>query len=79
MTRLNQETSEVLREVESGEVLVVTSHGRPVATLSPFRSTYRVVDNPVRLAAIPSADPQYLADLARIRADWAEDFGDDQR
>jgi prevent-host-death family protein len=34
----NQGFSELLAAVESGEEVVITKHGRPVAMLSPFRT-----------------------------------------
>lgn len=36
-TEANQRFSELLRDVESGETVVVTSHGRPVARVVPFK------------------------------------------
>ena len=38
---LRQRASEYLRQVESGETLEVTAHGRPVARLVPVRSSSR--------------------------------------
>lgn len=34
---MRNSSAEVLRRVESGEELIVTNHGRPVARLSPLR------------------------------------------
>ena len=45
----NQSFSSLLSRVETGEEIVVTKHGRPVAVLTPFR---RPVMTPEREAAI---------------------------
>lgn len=36
---LRQQASEYLRQVENGETIEVTAHGRPVARLVPIRSS----------------------------------------
>jgi prevent-host-death family protein len=35
----NQGFSELLSQVEAGEEILITKHGRPVAVLGPYRST----------------------------------------
>lgn len=41
----NRNFSTLLREVREGATFVVTSHGRPVASILPFRATDRVRDS----------------------------------
>ncbi|MBI4907815.1 MAG: type II toxin-antitoxin system Phd/YefM family antitoxin [Acidobacteria bacterium] len=41
----NRRFSELLRTVKSGESVIVTSHGRPVAKLVPFAEDDRVAEN----------------------------------
>jgi prevent-host-death family protein len=48
----NRRFSEILSAVETGEEVVVTKHGRPVAVLSPYRAT---PPSPERRAAIDYA------------------------
>jgi prevent-host-death family protein len=48
----NQRFSEVLSAVETGEEIIVTKHGRPVAVMSPYRPALLT---PERRAAVDHA------------------------
>jgi prevent-host-death family protein len=48
----NQRFSEILSAVETGDEIIVTKHGRPVAVISPYRPTLLT---PERRAAIDHA------------------------
>jgi prevent-host-death family protein len=66
---LAEHLGDVLRRVESGEELIVTVDGRPVAELQPYR-------RPVGLAEFltwPKADRSMLDDIRRLRGDDTTD------
>lgn len=50
----NQRFSEVLSAVETGELVIITKHGRPVAVMSPYR--------------LPALTPERQADIDRVIA-----------
>lgn len=62
----NQGFSELLSQVESGEEVMITKHGRPVAMLSPYRAPTLT---PERQKAIGQA-----VALMRQGIGWPEDF-----
>jgi prevent-host-death family protein len=66
----NRQFSAVLREVAQGERVMVTSHGKPVATIEPVRSR-------TATARAGAAKRRLLDHLATIKAvgsrDWTRD------
>jgi prevent-host-death family protein len=62
----NQGFSELLSRVESGEEVLITKHGRPVAVLSPYRPPEMT---PERQAAIERAIAVMEKGLP-----WPDDF-----
>jgi prevent-host-death family protein len=59
----------VLRRVQAGEQVVVTTRGKPVASLVPFESAHRrwlPRAELVRRLALVQADPGLREDLARL-------------
>lgn len=75
---LRNSTADVLRRVESGEQVTITSRGRPVAELIPVRSVHRT---PISRAVLiqrlerTQADPGLRADLMTISGDTTDDLG----
>ncbi len=71
-------TAEVLRRVEMGEQVTITSRGRPVATLTPVRAERR---RPIARAELTrrlgrtQADPGLRADLATLAGETTDDLG----
>lgn len=66
MRDLRNHTGRVIEAVDSGQRVVLTVHGRPVADIVPHetRSTWRPADQLLReLAAIP-VDPTFASDIA---------------
>jgi prevent-host-death family protein len=59
----NRNFSKLLREVREGQSYVVTSHGRPVAKITPAR------------AYAKSAERSRIALLARLRSEPVADIG----
>lgn len=75
---LRNNTADLLRRVDAGEHVVITSRGRPVASLVPFeRSRRRWLPRAelVRRLAATQADPQLRDDLARLAGDTTDDLG----
>jgi prevent-host-death family protein len=75
---LRNHTADVLRRVEAGEQVTITSRGRPVAELIPVRATRR---EPIRRAElvrrlrVAQADPGLRDDLAGLAGDTTDDLG----
>lgn len=75
---LRNHTAEVLRRVEDGEQLTVTSRGRPVAELSPVRVRRAA---PITRAELvrrlrrAQADAGLRDDLAGLAGDTTDDLG----
>ena len=71
-------TAEVLRRVEGGEQVTITSRGRPVAQLTPVRTERR---RPIGRAELvrrlgrTQADPGLREDLAMLAGDTTDDLG----
>jgi len=75
---LRNDTAGVLRRVESGEDVVITVSGRPVARLVPLQRTRRRwLDRAelVRRLTVARADPGLRADLARLAGETTDDLG----
>lgn len=75
---LRNHTADVLRRVEAGEQVTITSRGRPVAQLTPARSLRR---RPIARAELvrrlksTQADPGLRHDLAVLAGDSTDDLG----
>jgi prevent-host-death family protein len=75
---LRNNTAELLRRVDAGERVVITSRGKPVASLVPFESPRRrwlPRTELVRRLATAQADPGLREDLARLAGDTTDDLG----
>jgi prevent-host-death family protein len=74
---LRNHTADVLRRVEGGERVTITSRGRPVAVLTPVRTIRRRPIARAELAgrlARKQADPGLRQDLAVLAGDTTDDL-----
>lgn len=75
---LRNHTADVLRRVEAGEQVTITSRGRPVAELIPVRAERR---RPIARAELTrrlgraQADPGLREDLAVLAGETTDDLG----
>lgn len=75
---LRNQTADVLRRVEAGERVIITSRGRPVAELIPVRAARRM---PLRRAelirrlGVAQADSGLRDDLAALAGETTDDLG----
>ena len=77
MRELRNHTADVLRRVEAGEPVTITSRGRPVAELTPVRPTRRrPISRAELISRLPGAqaDPGLREDLA-VLAETTDDLG----
>ncbi len=76
---LRNDTAGVLRRVESGETVVITVRGKPVADLVPHRpeEAPRWIGpaEVMEIRAIADGDPTWGADLAKLREETTDDLG----
>ena len=75
---LRNNTAELLRLVEGGEQVVITSRGKPVATLNRVRHERRrwlERGELVRRLEIAQADPQLRTVLEEIAGETTDDLG----
>ncbi|MDQ2622304.1 MAG: type II toxin-antitoxin system Phd/YefM family antitoxin [Actinomycetota bacterium] len=75
---LRNNTADVLRRVESGEEVVITVRGKPVARLSPLRHKKRrwiPRDELIQLLKTSQADPGLREDLKWLAGDTTDDLG----
>jgi prevent-host-death family protein len=75
---LRNDTAGVLRRVESGETIVITVRGKPVADLVPHRTDqprWMPRDELIALLETHSADPGLRDDLKRIAGETTDDLG----
>ena len=75
---LRNHTADVLRRVEAGEQVTITSRGRPVAELTPVRAVRRrpiARDELIRRLGAAQADPGLREDLAMLAGDTTDDLG----
>jgi prevent-host-death family protein len=75
---LRNNTADLLRRVNAGEHVVITSRGKPVASLVPFESSRRrwlPREDLLRRLATTQADPGLRDDLARLAGDTTDDLG----
>lgn len=78
---LRNNTAGVLRRVESGETVVITVRGKPVADLIPHRRDeprWMPRDELVELLKTHSADPGLRDDLNRIAGETTDEDGLDR-
>jgi prevent-host-death family protein len=75
---LRNHTADVLRRVEAGEHLTITSRGRPVAELisvQPKRRRPIARAELLRRLGVAQADPGLRDDLALLAGDTTDDLG----
>jgi prevent-host-death family protein len=75
---LRNNTAELLRRVGAGEEIVVTTRGKPVASLIPFetgRRRWLPRTELVRRLAVARADPGLRKDLDRLAGETTDDLG----
>ena len=74
---LRNHTADVLRRVQAGEQVTITSRGRPVAELTPVREVRR---RPIARAELAmrlgraQADPGLRQDLAALAGETTDDL-----
>jgi prevent-host-death family protein len=78
LRELRNNAAGILRRAQAGEQIVITSRGKPVASLDaleqPRRHWLSRADLVKRLA-VAQADPGLREDLARLAGDTTEDLG----
>lgn len=77
-SELRDNAAQLLRRVQSGDRVVITTRGKPVASLVPFETPGRrwlPRTELVRRLAIAQADPGLRDDLARLGGGTTEDLG----
>lgn len=75
---LRNNTADVLRRVEAGEQVTITSRGRPVAELTPVRAVRRspiAREELVRRLGRAQADSGLRDDLAVLAGESTDDLG----
>ncbi len=64
---LRNRSGQILREAESGEQILITVEGRPVALLGPYaRRQWAPRAEVVRLISSIPADPSFFDDVAEL-------------
>ena len=75
---LRNNTAELLRRIEAGDEIMITTRGKPIAALVPLTESRRRWLPRAELArrlAIAQADPGLRADLARLVGETTDDLG----
>jgi prevent-host-death family protein len=72
--QLRNHTADVLRRVESGEVVRVTVDRRPVAELVPLAARARWVPRERVIASLVQADPALAGELADALPDTTDNL-----
>jgi prevent-host-death family protein len=75
---LRNNTADLLRRVNAGEQIVITTRGEPVASLVPFENPRRQWLSRaelIRRLAVAQADPGLRGDLARLAGETTDDLG----
>jgi antitoxin (DNA-binding transcriptional repressor) of toxin-antitoxin stability system len=78
LRELRNNAAGVLRRAQGGEQIVITSRGRPVASLDAFeqpRRRWLPRAELVKRLAVAQADPGLREDLAGLAGDTTEDLG----
>jgi prevent-host-death family protein len=76
--QLRNNTADLLRRVEAGDEVVITTRGRPVASLVPVavrRRRWLPRAELLRRLAVAQADPGLREDLARLAGETTDDLG----
>jgi prevent-host-death family protein len=63
---LRNQVGSVLHRAEAGESFVITVHGRPVATLGPYKDRHWVSAATFRQILATPTDPTVLEDLRQF-------------
>lgn len=74
---LRNNTADLLRRVDAGESVVITSRGKPVASLVPIehsRKSWLPKAELLRRLALSQADPGLRADLERLAGETTDDL-----
>jgi prevent-host-death family protein len=74
---LRNNTADLLRRVQAGEEIVITTRGKPVASLVPFEAARRQWlprNELVRRLAVVQADAGLRDDLAALAGDTTDDL-----
>jgi prevent-host-death family protein len=77
-SELRDNTAELLRRVGAGEQIVLTTRGKPVASLIPFESQRRRwLPRPelIQRLSLVQADPGLRDDLVRLAGETSDDLG----
>jgi prevent-host-death family protein len=75
---LRNNTADLLRRIEDGDEIVITTRGKPVAALVPLieqRRRWLSRGELARRLAVAQADPGLRADLARLAGETTDDLG----
>jgi prevent-host-death family protein len=75
---LRNNTADLLRRIEDGDEIVITTRGRPVAALVPLteqRRRWLPRSELVRRLAAAQADSGLRDDLARLAGETTDDLG----
>jgi prevent-host-death family protein len=75
---LRNNTADLLRRIEDGDEVVITTRGKPVAALVPLverRRRWLPRGELVRRLALAQADSGLRADLARLAGETTDDLG----
>jgi prevent-host-death family protein len=75
---LRNNTADLLRRIEDGEEIVITTRGKPVAALVPLpteRRRWLPRAELVRRLAVAQADPGLRGDLARLAGETTDELG----
>jgi prevent-host-death family protein len=75
---LRNNTADLLRRVQNGDEIVITTRGRPVAALVPLtdqRRRWLPRNELSRRLGIAQADPGLRADLTRLAGESTDDLG----
>jgi prevent-host-death family protein len=78
LRELRNNAASVLRRAQAGEQIVITSRGKPVASLDALEHSRRhwlPRAELIKRLAVAQADPGLRKDLARLAADTTEDLG----
>ena len=78
LRELRNNAAGILRRAQAGEQIVITSRGKPVASLDALeqsRKRWLPRAELVKRLAVAQADPGLREDLARLAGDTTEDLG----